>query len=105
MGLVRFEQLRRYLHIEPIWPPALQRLSARQVDSITIESQLWWHKLEPMISSFRTASEQLYMLSTNIAINELMIKCFRRSHHTCRMPNKPIKQGYKIFAIADQGYI
>jgi hypothetical protein len=34
-----------------------------------------------------------------------MIRGFGRSYHTFKMPNKPIKQGYKLFAIADQGYI
>ena len=34
-----------------------------------------------------------------------MIRGFGRSQHTFKMPNKPIKQGYKLFAIADQGYI
>jgi hypothetical protein len=41
--------------------------------------QMWWYKLEPFASRLRAA-------------------CFK-------MPNKPIKQGYKLFAIADQGYI
>jgi hypothetical protein len=34
-----------------------------------------------------------------------MIRGFGRSYHTFKMPNKPIQQGYKLFAIADQGYI
>jgi hypothetical protein len=33
------------------------------------------------------------------------IRGFGHSQHTFKMPNKPIKQGYKLFAIADQGYI
>ena len=34
-----------------------------------------------------------------------MVRCFGRSHHTYKMPNKPIKQGYKLYGIADDGYI
>jgi hypothetical protein len=37
-----------------------------------------------------------------------MIRGFGRSYHTFKipkMPNKPIQQGYKLFAIANQGYI
>jgi hypothetical protein len=35
----------------------------------------------------------------------LMIQCFGRSAHTYKMPNKPITQGYKLFALADHRYI
>ena len=34
-----------------------------------------------------------------------MIRCFGRSNHTYKMPSKPIKQGYKLFGIADHSYI
>ena len=34
-----------------------------------------------------------------------MIHFHSRSSDTCKMPNKPIKQGYKIFALADNGYV
>ena len=34
-----------------------------------------------------------------------MIRCFGRTKHTVKMPNKPIQQGYKIFALAEHGYI
>jgi hypothetical protein len=34
-----------------------------------------------------------------------MIRCFGRSSHTYKMPNKPIKQGYKVYGVADYGYI
>jgi anaphase-promoting complex subunit 8 len=34
-----------------------------------------------------------------------MVRCFGRILYTYKMPNKPIKQGYKIFALAEHGYI
>jgi hypothetical protein len=55
-----------------------------------------------------------------VSIDELMVRCFSRlfplllpyypanysrSLHTYKMPKKPIKQGYKIYGIADHGYI
>lgn len=33
-----------------------------------------------------------------------MIRFGGRSLHTCRMPSKPIKEGYKVFALCDLGY-
>jgi hypothetical protein len=58
-----------------------------------------------------------------VSINELMVRCFGRcvslfllllphyptnyfrSLHTYKIPNKPIKEGYKIYGIADHGYV
>lgn len=34
-----------------------------------------------------------------------MVWCFRRSKHIYKMPNKLIKQGYKVYGIADYRYI
>ena len=34
----------------------------------------------------------------------MMIQFGGRTQHTSRMPNKPITEGYKVFAICDHGY-
>jgi anaphase-promoting complex subunit 8 len=34
-----------------------------------------------------------------------MVQCFGRTVYIYKMPNKPVKQGYKIFALAEHGYI
>jgi hypothetical protein len=34
-----------------------------------------------------------------------MVRCFGRSVYIYKMPNKPIKQGYKLYSIVDYGYI
>jgi hypothetical protein len=34
-----------------------------------------------------------------------MIRCFGCSLHTYKMPHKPISQGYKLYALADHGYV
>ena len=69
------------------------------------EQQLWWSKIEPLLSTFRTACQAYLILGTDIAIEEIMVRFYGRSSDTCKMPNKPIKQGYKIFALADDGYV
>jgi hypothetical protein len=58
-----------------------------------------------MLSTFRTACQTCLILGTDVAIDEIMVCFFGRSHDTCKMPNKPIKQGYKIFALAESGYV
>ncbi len=34
-----------------------------------------------------------------------MVRFYGRSGNTYKMPYKPIKQGYKIFALAENGYV
>jgi len=58
-----------------------------------------------MLSTFRTACQHCLIPGTEVAIDEIMVHFHDRSGDTCKMPNKPIKQGYKIFALADDGYI
>jgi hypothetical protein len=40
-----------------------------------------------------------------VAINKIMVCFFSCLSDTCKMPNKLIKQGYKIFALAQNSYI
>jgi anaphase-promoting complex subunit 8 len=48
---------------------------------------------------------QFYTPSSEVSIDELMVQYFGRSIHTYKMPSKPIQQGYKLFGIADHGYL
>ena len=38
-------------------------------------------------------------------MDECMIPYFGHIRHTIKAPNKPIQQGYKIWALGDRGYI
>jgi hypothetical protein len=58
-----------------------------------------------MLSTFRNACQQYLILGTNVAIDEIIVQFFSWSADTCKMPNKLIKQGYKIFALAANGYV
>jgi hypothetical protein len=58
-----------------------------------------------MLSTFRTTYQCCLTPRTEVAIDEIMVCFHSRSANTCKMPNKPIKQGYKIFALADNGYV
>jgi hypothetical protein len=118
ISLIRFEQIKRYLHISrptgqmfgvyPLQPHALDR-ELSQEDELKYDvdyiGDIWWFKVDPMISEFRSACERLCYPSSSISLDEAMIRCFGRSKHTFKMPGKPIKQGYKVFAVGDHGYI
>jgi hypothetical protein len=90
----RFEQIKRFLHIS--------RLGTEDDQKATKQ---WWYKVEPLASEFEKAAQNYYYPGSNISIDETMIRCFGRTKHTIKMPNKPISQGYKIFALAEHGYI
>jgi len=107
MSLNRFEQIKRYLHISQ---PLGENTDEPQLEATTQYSdeymkELWWRKVLPLADVFRNACQQYYIPGTHTAIDELMIRCFGRSLHTYKMPNKPINQGYKLFALAEHGYI
>jgi len=91
MRYIRFQQLKRYLHIS-------------EPSKASIPAQEWWKKLEPLNSSLRKCSKNCFLPSTNVAIDEMMIRFQGRSAHTIKMPNKPISLGYKVLALCDAGY-
>ena len=58
-----------------------------------------------MLSTFCIACRCYLTLGTEVAIDEIMVCFYGWSADTCKMPNKPITQGYKIFALADNSYV
>jgi hypothetical protein len=96
MSLNRYENLRRYLHLSvPKKPHPNDEENA----------ELWWWRLDPIISLFCNGCRQYLILGTAVAIDEIMVRFYGRLADTFKMPGKPIKQGYKIFALAQDGYV
>jgi hypothetical protein len=104
MSLNRYENLRRYLHISKPASEASESPQSHLEDS-SEDKELWWWRLEPMISTFRLGCQRYLVLGTAVAIDEIIVRFHSRSFDTCKMPNKPIKQGYKIFALGEDGYV
>jgi hypothetical protein len=103
----QFEQIQQYLHISNPHSNAFKPEDSEDkalYDEATIDS-IWWHKVKPLVGRFCQACTQYYKPSDSVAIDESMIRCFRRSLHTYKMPNKPISQGYKLYELADHGYV
>src|ERR1044072_6645343 len=57
MSLKRFEQIKRYLHIS----------------SPTVTINNYFEKLEPLLSKIRDVSKQLYMSSSNVSVDEMIV--------------------------------
>ncbi|EEH02982.1 predicted protein [Histoplasma capsulatum G186AR] len=87
-----FEQIKRFLHISRPTSAGNHQPGDKR----------WWYKLESPASTLERAAGQYYQPGSNISIDATMIHCTK---HTVKMPNKPIKQGSKIIALADRGSI
>jgi hypothetical protein len=86
----RYTQIKRYFYIAVPTP----------VD----QNQAWYEKLSPLYKYLNTQFKAFCMPSQNVSIDEMMKAFTGRSTHTIKMPNKPIKEGYKMWALADYRY-
>ena len=65
----------------------------------------WWDKLDPIMSILCQKSAFYWLPNTNITVDEVMIKFKGRTSQKVTIPDKPIPTGFKIFTLADSGYI
>ena len=65
-----------------------------------------WHMiLEPVAPYLRTTCKKLWHLGTHVAIDKAMIAYRGRTPHTIKIKNKPISEGYKVWVLAEAGYV
>lgn len=57
-----------------------------------------------MFSQVSTACQRLGLLIKNVSVDEMMVMNYDRSYKTVRIRHKPIKSGFKIWALCDCGY-
>jgi len=88
MSLYRFQQIKRYLHVSP--------LNDAHVD--------WHTKLRPLSSKLQQDFTRLFLPSTDVSVDEMIVRFSGRSKHTVKMKCKPTPEGYKIFALCQAGY-
>ena len=62
-------------------------------------SDSWWFRIDPILSTIRSNCQQVVTLSLWVSINEIMVAFQGRSIHKIKALNKPIKEGYKTFAL------
>jgi hypothetical protein len=65
----------------------------------------WYMKLSPLFEHLRTQFKAYCVPSSNVSVDEMMEAFTGRSAHTVKMSNRPIGEGYKIWAVADHGYV
>jgi Transposase IS4 len=89
MTLFRFQQIMRYFHVSALGHPKAH----------------WHTKLEPLTSLLRTKFKAYVVLGQDVSFDEMMVPFAGRSKHTLKMKNKPVKEGFKIWALCDHGYL
>jgi hypothetical protein len=89
----RFDQLHRYIHIRD-----------KYTHPQTEQEGFHW-KVEPIATMIRTNCQQNWLPATHVAIDEAMLPFRGRSEDTVKMKNKPIKEGFKVWVLADLGYV
>ena len=62
-------------------------------------------KLEPLASLLRTKFQKYVVLGQNVSFNEMMVPFSGRSWHTLKMKNKPVSEGFKVWALCDHRYL
>ena len=65
----------------------------------------WHYKLSPLDKHLQTRFQALVIPSSQISYDEIMILFRGRSTHRTKVPRKPDPDGYKIWALADKGYL
>jgi hypothetical protein len=95
MSQTRFEQVKRYFHVSDL-------------DEVTVTAKgrrLWHCKVDPLLDQLRKSSQAYRLPSSNVSVDEAMIRCTGRSQDTYKMPSKPIEHGFRFHCLAEHGYI
>ena len=91
MKYYRFQQIKQYFYVSALTNERLP-------------TQSWYMKLSPLFEHLRTQFKAYVLPRQNVSFDEMMVQFTGRSKHTLKMPNKPISEGYKMWAICSYCY-
>ena len=63
------------------------------------------HQTEPVNTLLEEACKKHWKPGRFVAVDEVMQRFKGRSHDTLTIPTKPTPEGYKIWVVADEGYV
>lgn len=93
ISLKRFQQIDRFFHISK--PKQLQDK----------EKESPFEKVDEPSEHLRQKFKEYWHVGTHIAVDEAMAKCQGRAAETVDIPSKPISKGFKIWCLANDGYL
>ncbi len=95
MSRIRWKQIHRYFHV---WDPILDHF----VSNRTARPH---EKVDPLAKLLLTAFQRYWKPATDVAIDECIEGFTGRTSDTVNIPTKPTPIGFKIWVLADQGYV
>jgi hypothetical protein len=97
MSIHRWKQIDRHLHI---WNPALDRLSERPDDKVQPHE-----KINPLLKLLSSSFQRYWKPGRDLAINECIKGFTSRTPDIVNTPTKPTPVGFKVWVLADNGYV
>jgi hypothetical protein len=91
-----FQQIKHYFHVSP--PPVSNNPTHLPI-------KLWYMKLALLYILLQKHFQIYTILGQNVSFDEIMVAFTGRSRHTLKMKNKPISEGFKLWALYDYSYI
>jgi hypothetical protein len=95
MSKTRWKQINRYFHV---WDPTLDHSASNR----TARPH---EKVDPLAKLLLSAFQRYWKPATDVAIDECIAGFTGRSGDTVYIPTKPSPIGFKIWVLADQGYV
>jgi len=95
MSRIRWTQIHRYFHI---WDPTLDHSASNRTTRPH-------EKVDPLAKLLLAAFQRYWKPATNVAIDECIEGFTGRTSDTVNIPTKPTPIGFKIWVLADQGYV
>ncbi len=95
MGQTRWKQIHRYFHV---WDPALDH-------SVSNRTARPCEKVDPLTKLLLPTFQRYWKPVIDVAIDECIKGFTGRTSDTVYIPTKPNPIGFKIWVLADQGYV
>lgn len=94
IGLKRWEQIDRFFHV-----------SLPHLPNEPDEKESLFEKLEPLNESLRQAFKRHWATGTHLAVDESIQRFMGRAVEIVNIPSKPTPEGFKIWILANAGYV
>ena len=91
MSLIRWQQIDRFFHVS-------KPLQLGQKEPT-------FDKLEPLSAVLREAFKKYWKSGTHLAVDETIQRFIGRAKEIVNIPSKPTPEGFKIWVLANQGYV
>ena len=90
ISLKRWQQIDRFFHISKPKPG---------------ETEKPFQKLEPLSDTLRQGFKKYWKPGTHLAVDETIQRFLGRAKEIVNIPSKPTPEGFKIWVLANQGYV